>query len=247
MIVREPSAAASGDETDQPPSRTSTAAAAAGIVERSSRTGAVGSATGSADGPAARGPSECLSRPAAVQPVTVPSPRSVPAAITSESRQASCRTVSTSSIVPLTISSSSADDPRVAASQGARMSSRELPSLRTSTRASGPVSRTVPRRRGARASCSRPRSSARYGRITAARPARSLRTTSRYSTPPSHRQVAPPLVMPPSMPASAAASGRSRRLVCTITAGAAQTAATTATSASSAFTRQRRRGRSLPP
>ena len=87
VIVRPPSAAAGGDEIDQPPSRTSTAAAAAGIVARSSCTGSPGG--GAALGcPTTAAPSECRRRPAAVQPASDPSACSEPAAITSESRQA---------------------------------------------------------------------------------------------------------------------------------------------------------------
>ena len=247
VTVRAPLAATAGDESDQPPSRTSTAAAAAGIVERSSRTGSVVAAVGAAAAEAVSRRSECRSRPAAVQPESRPSARSVPAAITSVSRQASLRTTSLNSTVAPKTSSSKAGAWPVDASQVARMSSRELPSLRTSTSASGSISLTVPRFDRSIASRRIPRSITIRGTITTARPARSRSTTSRYSMPSSQPHVAPVLVMLPSMPEKATASGRSRRDVCTSAAGASHAATPRTARVTSAEATQRRRGRSSLP
>ena len=149
-----------GAETDQPPSRASTAAAAAGSAVRSSRSdsvGGLGLAGGSAGTGSAATPAY-VSRPPAVQPANVPSGRSVPAAKSSTIRQASLRSVSTNSTVPPTTSRSQVMplQSRGAASQGVRMSSSELPPRRTATAASTPASRIVPRDVGSSTSPSRP-------------------------------------------------------------------------------------------
>ena len=123
------------------------------------------------------------------------------------------------------------------------MSSSELPPGRTATTASTPESRTVPRFRGSRTSPSRPFSMTSDGTITAGRPAASAMTMSRYSMPPSQRQWAARLVTVPSIPAKAPSSGRSRRLVWTITAGASQASAASTASVASENTPTRRRGR----
>ena len=189
----------------------------------------------------------CRVRPEIVQPASVASGRTVPAARRSVIRQASLRSRSTSSMAASTTSTSNDSGTAVActtaASQGASTSSIVLPPRRTSTTASPPISRTAPRSPGLTSRLASPRSITTRGTATSGRPAGSRSTTSRYSIVPHHRHAAARLVTRPSIPAKIASSGRSRRSVSTITAGANQTAAASTASAASAKTPRLRRGR----
>ena len=240
-----------GEEIDQPPARARLAVAAVTIVVRSSRDGAGGSfgADGGAAKAAARsrfGAPVCTTRPASVQPASVAPGRMLPAAISSVIRQASSRSTSTTSTEASTTSSSSeGEDPARAAAaiHGARRSSIPLPPRRTSTSASPPTSRTVPRSLRSTSNLSRPRSTIIRRAAATGRPPRSTSITSRYSTAPNQFQVAARLEIPPSMPASAIASGQSRSGVFTTAAGANQTAAPIAARTTAQRRARRPRGR----
>ena len=247
---------ASGDDTDQPPPRESVAVAPAAIVVRSRRVGADVSAPpagGACANAAARSPAGVwvwTSRPDTAQPASVASARTVPAASSSVIRHAFWRSRSTSSIAPSTTSSSNANGtfgpwPR-AANQGASTSSSVLPPRRTSTKASLPIRRTVPRWVGSKASDSSPRSMTMRRTAATTRPLRSVSTTSRYSLAPSQDHVAARLRMRPSMPANAASRGRFRSVVSTSADGASQTSTPPTAKPVSRETAHRRRGRRSP-
>ena len=240
-----------GEEIDQPPARARLAVAAVTIVVRSRRDGAGGSFSpgGGAPKAAARsrfGVPVCITRPASVHPASVAPGRRLPAAISSVIRHASSRSPSTTSTEASTTSSSSdgVDSAREAtAIQGARMSSNPLPPRRTSTRASPPTRRTVPRSLRSTRSWSRPRSRTIRRAAATGRPPRSTSITSRYSIAPSQVQVAARLEIPPSIPESAAFSGQSRSGVLTTATGANQTAAPIATRTTAQRRARRPRGR----